>query len=277
MNNEKDHMTKEETKELNTLSDLALESLENIANEYQAEFDEHMKDSDLIFKTEVETKEEMKKEEPPKKQNIWEKLKQWWQSLDKKKKIIFVLIVSLIVLLIVGILVFFILKKDEPSSSLTPDVILEKDNYRYENGTLILTDKDGQELGKYECVNKDEKLCEVAFLTQDTVMDTVRLENEKNETLSLRSPIYQNRFVFIKDTKDENTKSFVLYDLKEQKVISTVYDVLTSYSYDNEIIVKNEESKYGLIKITSDEVKTLIPMTYDELHIIPNQEEVQFV
>lgn len=277
MNNEKDHMTKEDTKELNTLSDLALESLENIANEYQAEFDEHMKDSDLIFKTEVETKEEMKKEEPPKKQNIWEKLKQWWQSLDKKKKIIFALIVSLIILLIVGILVFFILKKDEPSSFLTPDVILEKDNYRYENGTLILTDKDGQELGKYECVNKDEKLCEVAFLTQDTVMDTVRLLNEKNETLSLRSSIYQNRFVFIKDTKEENAKGFVLYDLKEQKVISTVYDVLTSYGYDNEIIVKNEESKYGLIKITSDEVKTLIPMTYDELHIIPNQEEVQFV
>ena len=65
MNNETDNLTKkEDTKELNTLSDLALESLENIANEYQSEFDEHMKDSDLIFKTEVETKEEMKKEEP---------------------------------------------------------------------------------------------------------------------------------------------------------------------------------------------------------------------
>ena len=151
MNNENDNLSKkEDTKELNTLSDLALESLENMANEYQNEFDEHMKDSDLIFKTEVETKEEMKKDEPPKKKKPLDKLKDWWKSLDKKKKIIFSIITLLIVLLIIGIIVFFAFKKDDSSSLTNPDVILEKDNYRYENGTLILLDKDGKELGKYE-------------------------------------------------------------------------------------------------------------------------------
>ena len=278
MNNETDNLTKkEDTKELNTLSDLALESLENIANEYQSEFDEHMKDSDLIFKTEVETKEEMKKEEPPKKKKPLDKLKDWWKSLDKKKKIIFSIVAVLVVLLIVGVIVFFILKKDNSSSLSNPDVILEKDNYRYENGTLILLDKDGKELGKYECVNKDEKQCEVAFLNQDTVMDTTRLENEKEEALQLRSSIYHDRFVFIRDTKDESVKSYILYDLKDEKTVSTVYDVLTSYQYTNDIIVKNEKSKYGLIELTDEEAKTVIPATYDELHIIPNQEKVKLV
>ncbi len=273
MDNEK----KEDTKELNTLSDLALESLENLTNEYQKDFDEHMKDADLVFKTEVETKEELKKEEPPKKEKLTVKIKKWWQNLDKKKKIITIVLMVFIFLSLVGLILFFALKKDDLGEHKKPDVILEKDNYRYENGTLILLDSEDKEIGTYECENKEETLCEVAYVSTDTTMDTVRLQNEKEEMLKLRSSIYQNRFVFIHDSKEKDAKSYLLYDLKDKKTISTVYEILTSYGYDNYVIVKNEESKYSLLNITPDEVKTVIPATYDELHIIPNQESVELV
>ena len=147
MDNEK----KEDTKELNTLSDLALESLENLTNEYQKDFDEHMKDADLVFKTEVETKEEMKNDQPPKKEKITVKIKKWWQNLDKKKKIITIVLALFIFLSLVGLIFFFTLKKDDLKEHKKPDVILEKDNYRYENGTLILLDSEDKEIVTYEC------------------------------------------------------------------------------------------------------------------------------
>jgi hypothetical protein len=64
-------------------------------------------------------------------------------------------------LLFIGLiagLVIFLLKNDKPEEEQEkePVVIVEKDNYRFENGSLILLDNEDNEIGKYECKNKEQ-------------------------------------------------------------------------------------------------------------------------
>ena len=80
----------EKTKEVITLRDLSLEALD-VLNEDTSEeeqevpiedLDENMEQADLVFKTEVETKEEVKKElAKEKKENIFKKSQKKWKSL----------------------------------------------------------------------------------------------------------------------------------------------------------------------------------------------------
>ena len=78
----------ETTKELQTLKDLSAQALNSIENEYQEDFDEGLNNADLIFKTVVDTKEEMTKEEESKKEeeetekekNVFKKMAAFWQK-----------------------------------------------------------------------------------------------------------------------------------------------------------------------------------------------------
>ena len=38
-----------------------------------------------------------------------------------------------------------------------PKIVIENKNYRYEDGNLVLLNKNEQEIGKYECRNKDNE------------------------------------------------------------------------------------------------------------------------
>ena len=101
----------EKTKELQTLRDIPLSEPDTL--EYQKEFDEHMDDADLIFKTEVETKEGVKEElkqevAQEKKENVFVKLKKKWNKLPKKNRVIILVVGILVLLLIIGLVVYFL-------------------------------------------------------------------------------------------------------------------------------------------------------------------------
>lgn len=283
--NDQDVETLETTKEVQTLKDLSITAIHNIESEYQADYDEEMDDADLIFKTVVDTKEEIKKEtenesendslEKPQKESWIKKLQKKWNDLDKKKKILFILLLVLILVLI-GVGLFFLFRKDEKPLEKKPNVILEMGSYRYENGSLVFLDAE-EEIGRYECENKDENLCMMANLTQDDDFSEPKQVDQDGNPLSLVSNIYFDRFVFIVDHKDENDKSIKVYDLQDEKVLKTVFAVKAYEDYDNLVVLKNEESLYGLEQITETGLETVIPYSYDALGILPDQEEANLL
>ena len=175
----------ETTKELQTLKDLSAQALNSIENEYQEDFDEGLNDADLIFKTVVDTKEEMTKEQESKKEeeetekekNVFKKIAAFWQKLDKKKKIA-IICGGIVLLILLGVGLFFLLRKNpEPALPDEPDVIIEMNNYRYENGSLVFLDGD-TELGRYECENKNENQCAVAYLSSEETLSGTKKEDQ---------------------------------------------------------------------------------------------------
>ncbi len=263
----------EVTKELNDLENLqnnmetpdSTEMLEDM--EYQTDFDENMEDSELIFKTKLETKEEIQKEQ---KESLKQKIQKKWASLSKKEKTLWIcggiFLLVLIILLIVFLVMVFSPKQNEP---VLPDVILEMDNYRYENGTLVFLD-DEEELGRYECQNKEENLCKTKEILYDEKIDTVRRVDEDGKPVSIHSKIYYDRFVFLQDSKEEKSVETILYDIKENKIVDTIFDVLAYSNYDDYFVVKNKEGNYSLKKIEEEEIKTILDYSsgYEEIHVL---------
>ena len=90
-----------------------------------------------------------------------------WSSLSKKAKIIIIVSIVLVVLIIAFVLIYFlVLKKDDNKDNYKePTVVIEKDNYKYEDGKLIFIDSNKNELGIYECTNKNENICYVAYFS----------------------------------------------------------------------------------------------------------------
>ena len=269
----------ETTKEVITLHDLSLEALNNLEEKDEEvteeadveDLDENMEKADLVFKTEVETKEEVKEElAKEKKENIFKKLAKKWKSLDKKKKII-VICVAVVLVLLIAVGIFFLVSGNDGPLDDTPDVILESDNYRYENGTLIFLDGDS-EIGRYECEHKDEALCEVTYLTNDDAFDQTRMIDENGNDLTLRSQIYHNRYVFVTDRESTDTERIILYDMQEN---STVQELKSVASYDdNYVALENTDNYYGLAQINDGEFKMVIPYEYEAVGVLPDQEEI---
>lgn len=277
--NDKTEQELEATKEVITLHDLSLEALNNLEEKDEEvteevdveDLDENMEKADLVFKTEVETKEEVKEElAKEKKENIFKKLAKKWKSLDKKKKII-VICVAVVLVLLIAVGIFFLVSGNDGLLDDTPDVILESDNYRYENGTLIFLDGDS-EIGRYECEHKDETLCEVSYLTNDDAFDKTRMIDENGNDLTLRSQIYHNRYVFVTDRESTDTERIILYDMQEN---STVQELKSVASYDdNYVALENTDNYYGLAQINDGEFKMVIPYEYEAVGVLPDQEEI---
>ena len=275
---EKEKNTTKEVPDLEALSRSALENLEPSLDDNQIdksdleEFDAGMHDASLIFKTEVEKKEELEKEES--KKSFIKNIGNQWKNLPKKKKIIVMVgIVLLLILIIVGIIFLIPKKATEGETSKLPDVILSGENYRYENGTLIFLDGDN-EVGTYECENKDQERCKVSSLEEDHFDEPIKLDEDGNKIV-FSSPIYENRYVFIIDHKNESDKDIILYDMKENKKVTTVYGI-KNYK-EGYVAFKDDESHWGLKKIESEAIKDIIPSEYDELGILPNQDKVSKV
>ena len=277
--NERDVETLENTKEVQTLKDLSMTAINNIENDYQSYYDEEINDADLIFKTVVDTKEQVKNDhdslEKTPKESWIKKLQKKWHDLDKKKKILFIVLI-VVILLLIGVGLFFLLRKEEKPLEEQPNVVLEMGNYRYENGSLIFIEND-EEIGRYECENKDKNLCTMANLTQDDDFSEPKQVDPDGNPLSLVSNIYFDRFVFIADHKDEKDKSIKVYDLQDEKVLKTVFSVKAYEDYENLVVLKNDESLYGLEHITETGLETVIPYSYDALGILPDQEEANLL
>ena len=188
------------------------------------------------------------------------------KPLTKKQKITIIVIASIIALLLICLIVYLLLPKkgEEPDPEPTETIVVDKGNYKYQDGTLVFLNDQKTEIGTYECENKEEDKCYMAYTSND--LDDANVTKniyEDNTNVQIRSEIFHNRFVFVNDGDKDTMK---LYDILENKTIGTYkkikyYETLgTDYA-----ILQNEEGKFGLVKITSNTIDTVINYTYDNL------------
>ena len=192
-------------------------------------------------------------------------LKDKWNDLSKKNKIIIIVVSIIVLLAIIGTVLYFIVfKKDKNPNEVIDSVVIEKDNYRYEDGKLIFLDKSDKEIGTYECSVKDSTKCYVAKNDYSTdKFERIISVNEKDEEIEKNSQIYLNKFVFVTDDDETN-----LYNIKSKENELKVKSIKSYNTDENLVVVEDENSKYGLIDITSDGYKYLIKSSYDNLGIV---------
>ena len=169
-----------------------LKEIENMEDKKTTNEIIEIDENDEISNTQYDL-QEVKDE--PKKQN--KKKSSKWSKLSKKTKIIIIVSIVLIVLLIIAILLYFLVfkKSDDNKKPDEPLVIVEKDNYRYEDGLLIFVDNNKKDLGSYECKNKNENLCYVAYFSNEDDFDTFKRVYESGLSVNIRSDIF-NIFSF---------------------------------------------------------------------------------
>ena len=224
-------------------------------------------------------KEELKKEtliEPKKKkQKLCQRLKNNWHDLSKKKKLLVAFLsVFLLATITVGtILILKSFKKDEKPTK-KPDQIVVKDNYSYENGVLTFLNSESKAIGTYKCTNKEEELCYVAYVSDEDGFDTPKAEYEDGKKVKVRTQIYFDKYVFIYDNKEAEKGIITLYNIATGKS-EEYYQTVKSYdlSVSNLLVLKNSDSQYGLVEMTTDGIKTKIDFKYDFMGIIYDQGE----
>lgn len=246
------------------------EQLES-SREYETlELEPSEKTKDLSDIDDVETKEEK-----PKKEKLFKKIKNKWHDLPKKKKIIFTIIVALILVIIVGAVVFFITKgkKEEPQIEKKEDIIVIKDNYIYRNGSLFFLDENDKEIGEYECSNKDENKCYVAYngIIEDNLNGAINVY-EDGSTIEERLAIYNERYAFIFDSNKEDDL-ITLYDFKEKDKVDG-YKIVKAYTVNEKdyIVVKDTKENYVLYEMSDSGLEKKIEGDYKYLGIIEGKE-----
>lgn len=205
-------------------------------------------------------------------------LKEKWQNLPKKKKIIFIVSGIIILLVIVGLILFFCLRKEEtkpeePKEPEAPTVIVEKENYIYKDGTLSFLDTSGNEIGTYECKNKEEDLCFVENYSDTSKLDGTKTVYEDGSAIPVRTKIYNNKYVFIYDNSSENEGVITLYNIEEQKSEGT-YTEIKGYDDSDYVILKNNNNKYGAIEFTESGIKEKIAFSFENLDKLKDSKKV---
>ena len=196
------------------------------------------------------TQYDLEKVEEPLGKKKKEKKPSKWSKLSKKAKII--IIVSAVVLLIVVVLLLwlFVFKKDNKQNEYKePSVVLEKENYKYVDGKLIFLDQNKNELGSYECKNKNENLCYIAYYSNEDDFDEFKKVYESGLEVSVASDIYKDKYVFVYDDEKKENGEVTLYNIKDNKN-EGVYSLVKEVNKDKAIVKKND--KYGIISFDED-------------------------
>ncbi len=221
---------------------------------------------------------EQLEEIPPKKENVFDKLKTKWESLTKKQKTIGIVILAFVIILIVALIVILAVSgKEDEKPAPGPEIKEEEsapvvvDNYYYKDGVLHLLNENDEELGVYQCKNKDSNLCYVGLNKNQDTFDVTKLVTSTGTAKQLRLPIYNNNYVFIYDNKTEDAKEMILYSIKEQKDLST-YKTVKGYD-DNYVIVEEDNGLYGLLQI-GEKVEEVIEPEYLSLGLIDGQKNL---
>lgn len=209
-----------------------------------------------------------KKEKKPKKS-----FKEKWQGLSKKKKVAIIIGLCLLLIAITTAILVLVLnsngdskKKGESKKPEAPKVIIETDNYVYKDGVLSFINEDKDELGTYECENKDESLCYIAYYSDEDNFDVAKDVYEDNSTIKKRSPIYNGNYAFIYDSEKETGGKINLYNISESKTEDT-YDLIKGFKNSNYVILK-KGSKYGAIEFSGDAFTTKIDFNLDYLGML---------
>ena len=211
--------------------------------------------------------EDSKEEKKKKKRS----LKEIWNNLSKKKKIIVIVSAVLIVCIIIMLIIILCRKDIKEDNVKVDDVIIQKDNYIYENGKLVLLDKDEKEIGEYECSNKDADLCYVAYLGNDEDPFEVAVNTYEDGTLiKSRAPIYLNRYAFIVDQDNKNSDIIFLYDITDKKVIDEYQKVKAYSNSNNYVVLENKNGEYGLFELKDSGLNELISFKYTFLGLNKN-------
>ena len=226
----------------------------------------------------LDSSKEEPKEENPNPDNLEQqgpkKTKKPRKPLTKKQKIILIVAGCLLLIIIISLLIYLVLPKKEEETPEEPKntITIDNGNYQYQDGTLIFLNDQKTQIGTYECEEKDENLCYVAYLDNDLDdVNTTKNTYEDDSTVKFRSQIFHNRYVFLKDGSD----TLKLYDILENKTTNE-YKSLKYYETlgSDYVILKNNDNKYGLVEITSNEIKTIIDFTYDNLTSLSKKDNI---
>lgn len=216
-------------------------------------------DTETTPKFEEVVEEKTKKIKKPKRS-----LKEKWNDLSKKNKVTIIILSVLIVLLIIGLALYFVFRKDEEEKPIEEPVILEKDNYRYEDGKLVFLDKNEKEIGTYDCSDKDTEKCYVAKLNySNDTFDRIKSVTETGEEIEKNSQIYLDNFVFVYDKGQIS-----LYNIATKESELELKTIKTYGTDKNLVVIEDTDSKYGLIEITEEGYEYLIRCSYDNLGIV---------
>lgn len=219
----------------------------------------------------------LNKDKKQKKDNIFKKMLAKFKSLSKKKKILVISLGILFLIAIVGVICLFVIKdenkNEETKKEEEKDVIVIKDNYIYKNGNLIFLDEEDNEIGTYECTNKDENLCYTAYqgTNEDNFYKVTPLYEDETEILS-RINLYFNRYAFVYDNKNEDKGMISLYDFKNNQVISQYNVVKTHHINDKDYIITEEDGIYKLYEMTETGLESRIDKDYKYLGLMDNKE-----
>ncbi len=235
-------------------------------NEFDYENEIIEVDSDQAKKEDanIEILDAVKNEEKKPKKNK-KSIKDKWDELTKKQKTIIIVVSVIVLLLIIGLIVYFVFfgKGKEEDKTKDEPVVVEKDNYRYEDGKLVFLDKNDKELGTYECKNKDSEKCLVAKTDYSSdKFERILSVDEYDKEIAKTSQIYHDNYVFVKDGED-----IVIYDIKKSESDLKLKTVKT-YGTDNYAVVEDDSSKFGLLEINATGYDYLIKPSYDNLGII---------
>lgn len=236
------------------------------------------KEASIINKN-IKEKEEKSSKKSKKEKKEKKSIKERWNELTKKQKVLTISLIVLILIVIITFTLMLVLKKDdkktidEPNKPNEPIVELEEENYIYKDGSLILIDKDKNELGTYECKNKDENLCLVAYFSSEDEFNGPKYLYEDESTIERRSHIYNDSYVFISDNNSESSSSIILYNIKEEKE-EGIYSLVKGFKDSNYVIVKDSSNKYGALEITNEGPIEKIKITYDYLGMINSDSKV---
>ena len=199
------------------------------------------------------------------------KIKEWWKKRNKKQKILIITGV-LFFLIAIAVGVFFLVKNLTKEEEITPpvDVIVEEENYRYENGNLIFLNENKESIGTYTCKNQNEELCFVSFYSTEDNFDIEKKVYENGTPIKTRASIIANNYVFINDNPRKEDTLLTLYNIKEQKEEDVYQLVKKISSNENSVILKNTDGKYGILNFTETESASKWEFKFDYLGYIEN-------
>lgn len=254
--NTKEYVINEESQFEEITEEEYKEDFTSFEQEIDLNDDEHL---DLI---ETRNQEETIK---PKRKSIKEK----WNALEPKKKTI-IIVFGILLILLTSLLIYVLVKKEpvEKPKKEEPEIVIEKDNYRYDNGFLVLLDENDKEIGKYECKNKNENKCRVAYQNNEDNFDGEQYIYENGLKLNFVTPIINDTFAFIYDDKNEENGMVFLYDLSQNEILNN-YNSVKYYNVNSKeyLVIENNESKYGLFIVEDSKLKQIIDFNYDYLGI----------
>ena len=199
--------------------------------------------------SEIENLEDDYEPKTPKPKRKKKSIKDKWDDLAKKQKILIISGIVIGLLIIIGLILYFVFFKKDNANSLDnndkniDNVVIEKDNYRYDKGNLVFLDKNDRELGTYECTNKDSSKCYVAKLAfSDDKFERIKNVNTKGIEIEKNSNIYYDQYVFVTDGEE-----LFLYDITSKKKDLELKKIKAYGTTRNFVVIEDTSLKYGLI------------------------------